>query len=144
MKLSPSLVPSTKPPDKELEELGFPYNDTLTEIFYRFSNNEPSPYDFYYINDVGQLMEDTVYHVLSFSKHSDNPVQEVMANIVSSGDGEYFPFAIDENGDFICLYITELGEEEIRLYFADLDTSCQIIDSYGNPIILEDFFNGMK
>ncbi len=127
-----------------LEEFEFPYNDTLTEIFYRFSNNEPAPYSFYYKNDANEMIESSVYHVLSFSRHSDYPIQEVLENIVSSGDGEFFPFAVDDNGDYIGLFISDLGEEILKLYICDADISFNIVNAYGQELNLEDFLNGMK
>lgn len=127
-----------------LEEFEFPYNDTLTEIFYRFSNAEPNSYDFYYKTDTNELTEDTVYHVLSFGKHSDYPLREALENIVAPDEGEFYPFAVDEHGDYIGLYITDLGEEEIRLYICDLDTTCQIVGLNNENLTLEDFLNGMR
>lgn len=127
-----------------LEEFEFPYNDTLTEIFYRFSGNEPAPYSFYYKNDAGELTESSVYHVLSFNKHNDYVVQEVLENIVSPGDGEFYPFAVDDNGDYIGLFITDIGEELLQIYIADLDVRFEIVDERNMSLTLEDFLNGMR
>lgn len=125
-----------------LEEFEFPYNDTLIEILYKFDNDDNLEYTFYYKRE-NELIKDIVYKVLTFSKYSQYNIVKTMNDINIDIEGEFFPFIITEEGNYVGLFVSELGEETIRLYHSETQELCSVHNANEEDLTLEDFLNGL-
>jgi hypothetical protein len=127
---------------EHLEELDFPYNDTLIEILYKFDETDNIDYSFYYaIKD--ELIQDTSYKILTFNKHSQYNIATVMDDININDEGEFFPFLVTEDGNYVGLFISDIGEEKIKLYSFETEKLFQIYNENQEELTLEDFLNKM-
>ena len=111
-----------------LEEYGFPYNDTLIEIFYQFGGLEINNFNFYFKNNNNEIIKDSINYVLSFNRKNSKTIVEVMDKLVGKIEGEFYPFAISENGNCIGIYLSEFEEEIIQVYIEEEDNLYRIID----------------
>ena len=125
-----------------LEEFEFPYNDTLIEILYKFDNTDISEYTFYY-KQGNDVKKDVVYQVLTFNKYSKNNIIKAKSNINCDIEGEFFPFVVTEDGNYVGLFVSDFGEETVQLYNVEKEEVTQICGVDNKTLTLEDFLNGM-
>lgn len=121
---------------------GFPYDESLMDIFYNINGGKPIGFSFMYDCGDTELVSSNIKRILSFNSDDSYNFEEGF-DIIGDNSGNIIPFAIDEDENYLCYYTLD-DENSIKLFCSDNGEFYDVYSDSNDIYTPDNFFSDLS